>query len=247
MMENQYQETVKRMMSTAQCVDPVCCICKSSEGNVLKTSEWSWVHPACAEKARVERLQKNIKEALSKRGVRARYLDCSFDNYKPKDESSKKASVAMRNVDSTFTGSIFLTSARSGTGKTHLAVATMRNLLWSGFTDVLFVSSPYLFLEIKNSFNGDESESKVINKYCNVKFLIIDDIGVEKVSEWAMQIWYMIIDRRYSEMMPTIYTSNLSIGDVAESLGKRIASRLSSGYVLTLDSNDYRLENRPKL
>ena len=94
-------------MSTAQCVDPVCSICKSSEGNVLKTSEWSWVHQSCAEKARVERLQKNIKEALSKRGVRARYLDCSFDNYKPKDESSKKAFVAMRNVDPTFTGSIF--------------------------------------------------------------------------------------------------------------------------------------------
>ena len=91
-MENQYQETVNRMMSTAQCVDPVCSICNSSGGDdLVKTSGWSWVHPACAEKARVERLQKDIKEALSKRGVRARYLDCSFDNYKPKDESQKKS------------------------------------------------------------------------------------------------------------------------------------------------------------
>jgi len=85
-MESQFHEIVNRMINTAQYTDPVCCICNSSGGDdLVKTSEWSWVHPACAEKARVERLQKNIKEALSKRGVRARYLDCSFDNYKPKD------------------------------------------------------------------------------------------------------------------------------------------------------------------
>jgi DNA replication protein DnaC len=66
------------------------------------------------------------------------------------------------------------------------------------------------------------------------------------VSDWAKQIWYIIIDRRYSDMKPTIYTSNLSLGEIAEFYGDRIASRLSAGIVLTIDAKDYRLANRVK-
>jgi DNA replication protein DnaC len=54
----------------------------------------------------------------------------------------------------------------------------------------------------------------------------------------------MIIDERYSMMKPTLYTSNLSIGNIADTLGARIASRLSSGIVLTIEGDDYRLKNR---
>jgi len=191
----------------------------------------------------ISSFQSDSEKYLLERGVPKRFLNCSFESFKS-DTRTMKIISDLKDVDSSFTDSIFLTSDRSGTGKTHLAVSIMRNLMNQGFLSVRFISSPYLFLEIKNSFNseGTETEKSIMEKFCKIPFLIIDDIGVERVTEWALQVWYMIIDRRYSEMMPTIYTSNLSVGDLAAKLDKRIASRIGGGAVYTLDGPDYRIK-----
>lgn len=192
------------------------------------------------EKLRIERIKKNIREEVRKRGVRLKYLDCSFQNYE-QTEHNLKMFDGIRSIPRDYKGSIFFTSKRSGTGKTHLAVAMMRDYLLSGMESIYFISSPWLFLEIKNSYDTEENERAIIEKYCSYKVLIIDDIGVERVSGWALQIWYMIIDRRDADNKTTIYTSNLSAGDIAEKLDTRISSRVSSGYVFTFQGNDYRI------
>jgi DNA replication protein DnaC len=198
----------------------------------------------CLEKDRIEHLRKTVQSVLSSSGVPKRHLGCSFDNFSTySDQNLTNALEQCRSIDSKFTDSLFLSSPRPGTGKTHLSVAIMRSLVLNGLSDVLFISSPFLFLEIKNSFNSQDehnTEKKIIEKYSSHPFLVVDDIGVEKVSEWANQIWYMIIDSRYSKMLPTVYTSNLTVGQIAEKIDPRIASRLSSGIVINLDCKDYR-------
>ena len=170
-------------------------------------------------------------------------MDCSFDSYKISTGEQREAVEELKRISSKFTDCVLINSKKPGTGKTHLAVALMRKLMQEGFFEIHFISSPFLFLDIKNSFDNKEcSESSIIKKYCGYGFLIIDDIGVEKISEWAQQIWYMIIDQRYSEMRPTIFTSNMSLGDIARDLGTRIASRLGGGIVLTIEGQDMRIQ-----
>lgn len=198
----------------------------------------------CILKDNIDDYKKNRYGFMAQFGIPKRYFDCSFDNFKTDIDDVKKFIEKSKTIDYKFDSSIFIHSTRPGTGKTHLAVSIIRNLCEKGLPyKPKFVSSPFLFLEIKNSFgNTDENENDIIKKYSECGILIVDDIGVEKYSDWANQVWYMIIDSRYSQMRPTIYTSNLSIGDIASKIDPRIASRLASGTVLNIDSQDYRLK-----
>jgi len=50
-------------------------------------------------------------------------------------------------------------------------------------------------------------------------------VHAEKTTEWALQTLFVIIDRRYRNMVKTIITSNLSLNEISEKIGDRIASR----------------------
>jgi DNA replication protein DnaC len=229
---------------------PKCEFCGSEKFSNRQTpGGYKDICDLCYRKLVSEYNNKHMNSFLSDIGVSKRFLPCRFENYIANTESQKTAVSFLKTIEygSNFNSQVFITSARPGTGKTHLAVATISNYLSTGAKkDTLrFKTSPQIFLSIKSVFNSDsKTEEDVIRKYTEVDFLVIDDIGVEKVSDWSLQVWYMIIDERYSMMKPTLYTSNLSIGNIADTLGARIASRLSSGIVLTIEGDDYRLKNR---
>ncbi len=198
--------------------------------------------------ARKKYIHENIFNILKEKGVGKRHLECSFDNFEI--GKNEKTVLFFKSITRNLTDSILLYSPTPGNGKTHLATATLRRVLLSGYEDCHFVPAPNIFLEIKQSYGSgqsDLSEKWVIDKYCGINFLIVDDIGAERVSDWTMQIWYMIVSRRESEMRPTLYTSNLSLSEIKNVLGARIASRLSGGYVFELLGNDYRLNNRKQI
>lgn len=134
---------------------------------------------------------------------------------------------------------LFLTGPR-GTGKTHLAVAIMRQICMLEATRSvvtrqymrsmpIFISVPDLLLEIRDSYRdgAEETERHVIERYSNIPTLILDDLGAEKTTEWALQTLFVIIDRRYRNVLRTIITSNLSLEELSGKIGDRIASRIA--------------------
>jgi DNA replication protein DnaC len=57
--------------------------------------------------------------------------------------------------------------------------------------------------------------------------LLLDDVGAHKGTDWTNERLYALIDIRYINMRPTIYTSNLSAQEITAVLGERVASRLA--------------------
>ena len=175
------------------------------------------------------RLAERIDFYLRRRGVPRRFLFARISDFPRSWEKLKDSGEG-----------IFLTGSR-GVGKTHLAVALMREDMLAARPvkhfdtyriDLhklpLFVSVPELLLEIRDTYNGNGvSEKEVIDKYSWVDALVLDDLGVEKPTEWVLQTLYIIIDRRYREDLRTIITSNLGIEEVKEKLDDRIASRIT--------------------
>jgi DNA replication protein DnaC len=115
-------------------------------------------------------------------------------------------------------------------GKTGLAVGMAYALLEAGtVAQILFVSVPDLLSELRDTYSDDSaSELTIIKRYADVELLILDDLGAEqsKNTEWIQDRLYQIIGKRHAEMLPTIFTSNLSLPDLGANLGARIAWRI---------------------
>lgn len=195
--------------------------------------------PFCYEKkerekksTRMEAVKKSVAERidiyLRKRGVPRRFLNARVTDFPARWQKLRENKEG-----------VLLTGSR-GVGKTHLAVALMREIILDTppvnqgdayKIDIqkmpLFISVPELLLEIRDTFGGNEiSEKGIIDKYGWADVLILDDLGVEKTSDWVLQTLYTIMDRRYREELRTVITSNLSIEEIQEKLDDRIASRI---------------------
>lgn len=228
--------------------------CEDCEREETEAREWAAQQQREHEEAAVARREAEIKDRqdnpekhLAQIGVGKRHLPCSFENYQDGDKIKAACKEFLR---SPFD---LVLSGGAGSGKTHLAVAILRELVrlckildgpkaWCGDDRKgCFVSVPELLAKIRATYsdpNGDEEG--LIDKYASVKYLVLDDLGAEKSTEWSISTLYLIIDRRYREMLPTIVTTNLTVDEIGQGLSRRIASRLSSGKVISIKAPDYR-------
>jgi DNA replication protein DnaC len=198
----------------------------------------------CRDKEREKIYQhrlENIESALISTGIGKRYSPCSFDTFK---NGEKYVKVCKKFINDPIR-SLYL-FGNYGSGKTHLAVSICRELLKAREEPtIIFTTGAELLLSIRRTYsNPDLAENEVINAYCEPNYLIIDDLGAEKPTEWAITTLYLIIDRRDREMMPTIITSNLSLTQISNTLGGRIASRLANSKIIEVAMPDYRRKRR---
>jgi DNA replication protein DnaC len=137
-----------------------------------------------------------------------------------------------------------------GCGKTHAMCAIKKHFNINKKKCSLFFSNNVI-LKMKDSFKSDQiTESSIINTFAPDQldsyefidhFAIFDDIGTEKLSEYAISIWFNIIDKRYYNGYKTIFTSNYSIKEISNIMSDRIASRLASGIVHKMKGSDKRI------
>lgn len=143
-----------------------------------------------------------------------------------------------RNNGLAYTGKV-------GTGKTHLLSAIANNLL-SKRIPVLFINTPNLLAELREAqFSDDKSEmERKINMIGNIDVVIFDDLAKEKISEWGQTQYYRIINNRYLEALPTLFSSNCDWDELSEKLGEATASRLyemTKGRTVHCTGEDWRM------
>ena len=93
----------------------------------------------------------------------------------------------------------------------------------------VFISMDNLIRSIKSVYEktNEMTETEIIAYYSNVRLLVIDDFGTVKTTDWVLSILYSIINNRYEGLKKTIINSNLSLNEIAKSLGDdRITSRI---------------------
>ncbi len=157
-----------------------------------------------------------------------------------------------------------------GVGKSHMAVAIMREYLKTVSPQYnekageyriefsvreenilpLFVEVPELLLRIRDTYNegSNETEKDIVEHFTRTPFLVLDDLGSEKASEFSTLMLYLIINRRCTQNKTTIITSNLNLEEIKERLSNRISSRIKGMCrELTVSGRDKRAEKRHKL
>lgn len=127
-----------------------------------------------------------------------------------------------------------------GSGKTYAIYAIKKRLQDMGIRTKIY-SAPEMFDKIRDDFDHKDSYN-LEHILANRGVLIIDDLGAEKASEWISETMFRIVNKRYEEMLPTIITSNLELGELTDRLGDRIPSRIAEMCdVIKLEGKDRRL------
>lgn len=186
---------------------------------------------------------KEIARLTMAAGISKRFMNRMFETFKVTKDNKKAYEIAKDYAEQYPVIDGLLINGTCGTGKTHLAVAILHAILDKGYPG-LFVTVPDLLAEIRKSYNTDHDSDK-IKKIMAAKFLVLDDLGAEKTTDWVQEQLYMIINYRYEYELPTIITSNLDIGQLAQKVGERTTSRLLEMCTgVKLNGEDYRAKVR---
>ncbi len=132
-----------------------------------------------------------------------------------------------------------------GTGKTMLATIIANERIKNGH-NVLFLSVPDFFSELRVSLQNNTNDN-LLEAVKESEFLILDDFGAERITDWTGEILFMILNYRCNENLATVITSNYSLKILAEKVisDKTKASRIVSRImglckVIEITGDDYR-------
>lgn len=136
---------------------------------------------------------------------------------------------------------------RAGRGKSFTAACILRARLatlaervrpeveawWMGLGGTKFVRVDAMLQDIRERSFGEgatEGEFLAVQSYARTSFLVLDDLGSEKRSEWGAQTLHSLLDHRLGKGSRTIITSNFTLDDLTEmyaAWGEPIVSRIN--------------------
>jgi DNA replication protein DnaC len=174
---------------------------------------------------------------LRGQGAPANLLHCTFENWQAEDEQSKAHLATVRDFAAKGRGFLVLLG-NVGTGKSHLAVAVMRQS-----RRALFVTQAGLLRRLRETYRNSEADDPV--EQCQrTPLLVIDDVGLSVGGRDEFPMLHEILDHRYGEYLPTILTGNFSWDAVRDILGERLCDRLceSAHAILHFGGHSHRRE-----
>lgn len=195
---------------------------------------------------RKEERMEHVKEwyLSSKLPIEAEFK--TFESYSCSEENMETFNLMKAwNISDDFG---FLIMGPSGTGKSHLALA-ISIPIFSNYieTDMdIWVHNKNLLpfyinaAELLASQRGEPKE-KILERTINVKYLILDDIGGENITDWSREIFFRIFEYRLNKRLPTFVTTNLSLNELKDRLHERVLSRMLGLCVpVQLKGSDFR-------
>ena len=157
--------------------------------------------------------------------------DASFDNFKATTEEERKAFNFSKNSSAFYKnggkGNTILTG-RAGTGKSHLAMAILKDFNEHQSVSAMFVSYTQLIRLIKSSFSDKSSrytQENMLYLLSKPDLLVLDDIGSEKKTEFNEELLTDILETRTS----TIITTNYNAKELSQFYNSRTVSRMLRG------------------
>ena len=160
-------------------VEPCDCEQAAAERKRIKSEmeearEREWVE--------IERARKmeRIEKLIGRSGIGRRFQQRTFENFACSTPDQQRCYDSVKKYADTFTerlqdGKGLLMIGSIGTGKTHLAAAVANQVLAAG-VPVIFKTSIDLLTDIRNTYDTDTQESKVVDTYGTVELLVLDDL-----------------------------------------------------------------------
>lgn len=201
-------------------------------GMILKAGKY--VPCPCNE---VRRAQLFLKRAnLPLRIASATFASANFSLYQPQQRTqAKKIYTYVQKfcqiLKTEPRGKGLYIFGPTGSGKSFL-LGCIANHLLEDLSVRYLVYADFLD-QLRASFDPDSvySEQQLMKEVREVDLLLLDDLGVEKPSEFSLKYLAQIIDYRYRNLKPLVVTSNFTLSELVlrtqrDIYGERIVWRL---------------------
>ncbi len=165
-------------------------------------------------------------------------FDLSFYSTSPDEKTGLSPRRKMEDIFRFCTGyakhftphspSILMTGA-TGLGKTHLSLAIAREVIEKGY-GVVYGSAQNLMLQLERERFGRAETTESERQMQDCDLLILDDLGVEFMTQFVSSTIYNLINTRLMAERPTIISTNLSISELETRYSERVVSRIIANY-----------------
>lgn len=184
--------------------------------------------------------QNNLEELYKLSNLEA-FQHKIFANFDPEVEGVRKAhdiALAFAKCPERW----LLLYGGYGTGKSHLAAAIANHVVQDHHMQVYFAVAPDLLDHLRAAYapNSSITYDERFEQIRSVHLLVIDDLGAEQSTPWAVEKLYQIFNHRYNHRLPTVITTNC----VLDTLDPRISSRLADPDLcrnVLIEAVDYRM------
>lgn len=194
------------------------------------------------EKQRQEEYKKIINNIYKDNYMKKRLQKYNFENVSDKYEDTFIINQLIKFTDLCIESEMkngLIIYGNIGYEKTYFG-ACIANKMIENNKIVLIEKSSSIIDKIKESFNKDGlSETQIIELYSNVDMLIIDDLGNENLSKWALEKLYKIISNRYDNELPIVITTRYNKEQLIEQLSTENDTEIEEEIVEVLNEMCY--------
>jgi DNA replication protein DnaC len=191
------------------------------------------------------RLQARTQALLAAARIPKRFQHCELTNFEcdgPHGSLAPAHLAALKFVkEYPIESTGLLLTGSPGLGKTHLAVAVIKELIRTKGISCLFCDYRELLKEMQNSYDSSvrATEMGILRPVFDAEVLVIDELGGATSSDWVSDTVGFLINTRYNDQKPVIITTNFEDLPAAPALApnesedmfkaKRSARRITLG------------------
>ena len=164
------------------------------------------------------RIEQKADLRLQRARIPERYTHCSLESFDSgfhgADPSLGMALMATRRFAEGYPleteGRGLLLTGSIGSGKTHLAVGLLREMIVQRGATGIFCDYRDLLKQIQNSYNPQvaTTELQILRPVFEAEILLLDELGAVKPTDWVWDTVAHVLNTRYNDKRTTLITTN---------------------------------------